>query len=96
MLRLKTTRYDSADYLTSEKDIAAYLDAALNAADPALVGRAIEVIARARGITQISYDCGVERVSLCKALAEEGDRELDTVLKVARSLRAFIRESNKQ
>ena len=48
--KLKTTRYDSADYLHTEKDIAAYLDAALEDGDPALVRHALNVIARARGL----------------------------------------------
>ena len=49
---LKTTRYDSADYLKSEKDIAAYLDAALEDGDPALIRHALNAIARARGMVR--------------------------------------------
>ena len=49
--KLKTTRYDSAEYLKSEKDIAAYLDAALADGDPGVIRHALNVIARARGMT---------------------------------------------
>ena len=89
MPNLRTTRCDSADYLKTENDITAYLDAALNTNDAELLNRAVSVIARARGITQIPNQCGIKRESLCKALAEDGDRKLDTLVKVASSLREF-------
>ena len=84
--RLKTTRYDSAEYLRDEKDIAAYLDVALEDGDPALVRHALNAIARARGMTQIARDSGIARESLYKALSENGNPEFATVLKVVRAL----------
>ena len=44
------TRYDTADYLKTEADIAAYIEAVMgeNGNDPACIARAMEVIARAR------------------------------------------------
>ena len=84
--KLKTTRYDSAEYLRDEKDIAAYLDAALEDGDPALVRHALNVIARARGMTQIARDSGIARESLYKALSESGNPEFATVLKVVRAM----------
>lgn len=84
--KLNTTPYDSAEYLRNEKDIAAYLDAALENGDPALVRHALNVIARARGMTQIARDSGIARESLYKALSESGNPEFTTVLKVVRAL----------
>lgn len=84
--KLKTTPYDSADYLRTEKDIAAYLDAALEDGDPALVRHALNVIARARGMTQIARDSGIARESLYKALSKNGNPEFITVMKVVRAL----------
>ena len=89
--KLKTTRYDSAEYLKSEKDIAAYLDAALEVGDPALIRHALNVIARARGMTQIARDSGVTRESLYRALAENGNPEFTTVLKVVHALGLRLR-----
>jgi len=43
----KFSRYDTADYLQSEEDIAAYL-AAMSEEDPALLEIALDDVARAR------------------------------------------------
>ena len=48
------TRYDTADYLESEEDIAAYLSACAKEDDPALFLAALGDIARARNITQLA------------------------------------------
>ena len=84
--KLKTTRYDSAEYLKTEKDIAAYLDAALEDGDPALIRHALNVVARAQGMTQIARDSGITRESLYRALSENGNPEFTTVLKVVHAL----------
>ncbi len=49
----KFTRYDTAEYLKTKEDMAAYLDACLEEAgdDPAFIAHALGVIARARGMT---------------------------------------------
>ena len=39
IMAVKTTRYDTAEYLDSEEKIAAYVDAVLEDGDPALVTR---------------------------------------------------------
>ena len=49
-MALQTTRWDSAEYLQTEEDIAAYLNAILEENDPALVTHALGVIARAKRI----------------------------------------------
>jgi probable addiction module antidote protein len=43
-------RYDTADYLKTETDIAAYLEAVMeeNGNDPACIARVTEAVARAR------------------------------------------------
>lgn len=84
--KLKTTRYDSADYLKSEKAIAAYLDAALEDGDPKVIRHALNTIARARGMSQIARDSGVTRESLYRAFSEDGNPEFTTILKVVRAL----------
>ncbi|WP_090538721.1 addiction module antidote protein [Halopseudomonas formosensis] len=42
------SRYDTADYLKTEEDIAAYLEAVMEDGDPALIEAALGDIARAR------------------------------------------------
>ena len=89
--RLKTTRYDSAEYLHSKKDVAVYLDAALEDGDPAIIHHALNVVARALGMTQIARDSGIARESLYRALAENGNLKLTTVLKVVHALGLRLR-----
>ena len=86
MAKTKTRPYDAAEYLETEDDMAAYLQAALEEGDPAIVIRALGNIARARGMTQIARQTGLGRESLYKALSPEGNPEFATVLKVVQAL----------
>ena len=81
-------RYDSADYLKTEEDVAAYLEAVMEEGgdDPAYVARALGVVARARNMTALAQEVGMSRVGLNKALSGEGNPTLSTVLKVAKAL----------
>ncbi len=82
-----TTRpWDAADHLETEEDIWAYLDAALELGDPALVVAVLGDIARAKGMTQIARDTGLGRESLYKALSPTGNPEFATILKVVGAL----------
>ena len=47
-MTLETTPWDSAEFLGSTEAIAAYIEAALEDGDPALVTHALGVVARAR------------------------------------------------
>jgi probable addiction module antidote protein len=48
-MALKTTAWDAEDYLTDNESIAAYLDAAIEDADPELLKASLGDIARAQG-----------------------------------------------
>jgi probable addiction module antidote protein len=86
MAKTKTKPYDAAEYLETEDDMAAYLQAAFEDGDPALIVHALGNIARARGMSQIARDTGLGRESLYKALSPEGNPEFATVLKVVQAL----------
>jgi len=86
MAKTKTRPYDAAEYLETPEDMAAYLEAALEDGDPAVVTHALGTIARARGMSQIARDTGLGRESLYKALSPGGNPEFFTVLKVVRAL----------
>lgn len=78
--------YDSADYLKTPQDIAAYLEAAFEDGDPALITHALGVVARAEGMTEVARQAGLTRASLYKALSADGHPEFATVLKVVQAL----------
>jgi probable addiction module antidote protein len=86
MTKTKTRPWDVAEHLETVEDMAAYLEAALEEGDPALIAAAMGDIARAKGITQIARETGLGRESLYKTLSTEGNPEFATVLKVVRAL----------
>jgi len=86
MAKTKTHTWDPAEYLETEEDMAAYLEAALEEDDPALFTAALGDIARAKGMTLIARESGLGRESLYKALSADGNPEFATVMKVVRSL----------
>ncbi|MDP1716904.1 MAG: putative addiction module antidote protein [Burkholderiales bacterium] len=88
MGKIKLRKWDSAEYLNSDEDIALYLDACLEEAgdDPAFIAKALGNIARARGMSQLARETGLGRESLYKALSGEGNPSFATILKVIRAL----------
>jgi probable addiction module antidote protein len=78
------SRYDTADYLKSEADIAAYLEAVFEEAgdDTALITAALGDVARAYGMMQLAQKTGLTREGLYKALAKDGNPSFATVTKV--------------
>ena len=85
-MALKTTPWDPSEYLDSPKSIAAYLEAAFDDGDPALIATALGDIARAIGMTQLASQTGVTREALYKALSPNGDPRLSTLLGVIKAL----------
>lgn len=86
MSGVKTRRWDAAEHLEAEEDMVAYLEAALEEGDAALVAAALGDIARAKGMTQVAREAELGRESLYKALSADGNPTFDTVLKVVRAL----------
>lgn len=88
MGNIKLRKWDSAEHLKTEEDIALYFEACLEEAgeDPAFIIQALGVIARARGMTQLARDTGLSREGLYKALSPGGNPEFATVMKVIKAL----------
>ena len=86
MTKTLTVPWDPAEHLQSDEDMAAYLEAALEEGDAAVVAAALGDIARAKGMTQLARDTGLGRESLYKALSPAGNPEFSTILKVVNAL----------
>jgi len=82
----ETTKWDAADYLDSKEAILAYVEAAFEDGDPAIIAHALGDVARARGMTAVAREAGVTREALYKALSESGDPKLSTFIGVVRAL----------
>ena len=91
MATTRTRPWDAADHLESDEDVVAYLEAAFEDGDPALIAAALGDVARAKGMTQVATDAGLGRESLYKALSPNGNPEFATVLKVVRALGLELR-----
>lgn len=87
-MTIKLTKWDSAEHLKTDADIAAYLDACFEeaGADAAFITHALGVVARAKGMTQLAKQTGLGRESLYKALSGEGNPSFATILKVIHAL----------
>jgi probable addiction module antidote protein len=83
---LELKRWDVVDSLDSEEAIQAYLEAIFEDGDPQLVAAGLGDIARARGMTKVAKAAGVSREGLYKALSNNGNPELATVIKVMKAL----------
>lgn len=88
MASIKLRKWDSAEYLKTDEDMAEYLQACLDEAgdDAAFIAKALGTIARAKGMTQLARETGLGRESLYKALSGEGNPSFATILKVMSAL----------
>ena len=80
------SRFDPADYLKTDADIAAYLEASAGEGDPAAMTVALGTVARARNVSQLARETGMTREGIYKALSADGNPAFATVVKVARAM----------
>ena len=90
MAKAKVTysRYDTADYLRTEEDIALYMKAVMEEGgdDANFIAHALGDVARARNMSQLAREVGMTREGLYKALSSEGNPSFATIMKVAKAL----------
>jgi len=86
MSEIKLKKWDVVEHLQTNEDMALYLEACLEEADPALIAAALGDIARARGMSQMAHDTGLTRENLDRALSGEGNPDFSTVIKVVKTL----------
>ncbi|MBB4099779.1 addiction module antidote protein [Sphingomonas kyeonggiensis] len=83
----ETRAFDAAKYFTTPEAQARLLNEALEEGDARFLASALGTVAKARGgIQQLAADTGLSRQALHKALSENGNPTIDTVLKVIRAL----------
>lgn len=81
-------RFDSADYLETVDDAAAYLEAAIDEAgdDPTFIAQALGAIARSGNVSELARRAGMSREGLYKALSAEGNPSFATIMKITHAL----------
>ena len=85
-MTLKTTPFDAAIYLQDAESQRELLADAMEFGDSGYIAVALGTIARARGMSKVAAESGVNRQALYRALSEDGDPRLTTLLGVAKSL----------
>ncbi len=80
---MSTKLFDIAEYLDSDEDIRQFLEEAASSGDSSDLIHALNIAARARGMSEVARQSGVTRASLYKSLSENGNPRLDTISKIA-------------
>jgi probable addiction module antidote protein len=83
---VKTTVWDMAEHINTREDVTAYLEAALEENDTALLLAVIGDIARSKGMVQIAKELNLARESLYRSLSQDGNPSFNTVAKVLDNL----------
>ncbi len=78
--------YDPAAALENEAAIAVFLADALETGDAPYIAKALGVVARAKGMTELARATGLSREQLYRSFSEQGNPTLKTMLSVMRAL----------
>jgi probable addiction module antidote protein len=84
-MALKTLPFDAADALDTPEAQAELLAEALASGDAKVVTAALGMIARAKGMSQMSRDAGISREALYRATGPDGNPTLSTLMALVRS-----------
>ncbi|HLQ25475.1 MAG TPA: addiction module antidote protein [Acidiferrobacterales bacterium] len=84
---MKSVAFKTSDYLKTQKDIVAYLNAALEDGDTAVLLEALHNVAQARGgVGALAKAAGVSRESLYRTLSRRGNPKIETLMELLRAL----------
>jgi probable addiction module antidote protein len=78
--------FDPAEFLDSSESIFYFLNDALETGDHHYIAQALGVVARAKGITEISEKTGLSREQLYRTLSKKGNPTLKTTLAIFHAL----------
>lgn len=85
------TAFDIAEHLETDADIQDFLREAAATGDAADFIHALNIAARAKGMSEVAKQAGVTRASLYKSLSENGSPRFDTIVKVCHALGVKLR-----
>lgn len=85
-MKVKVSRFDAAEVLTTPERCAYFLTDALETKDPAQIAQALGTLARAKGMREVARKTGLSREGLYKILSENGNPQIATILRVLQVL----------
>lgn len=78
--------YDPAEALDNPESIALFMADAFETGDAAYIAKALGVVARAKGMTNIACETGLSREQLYRSFSVKGNPTLKTILIVMKAL----------
>ncbi|SDZ64571.1 addiction module antidote protein [Pseudomonas sp. NFIX28] len=78
--------YDPAAALRDPQAIALFMADAFETGDAGYIAKALGVVARAKGMTELAHETGLSREQLYRSFSEKGNPTLKTLLAVMRAL----------
>ena len=85
-MTITTKSYNPFDYLETREEVNEYLNNAYMDDDPRLFLVALGYLAKKQGMSKVAKKAGLNRESLYKALAGEGNPRFSTVSRVVKAL----------
>ena len=82
----KLTKFDVAEYLDTDELQTLYLDEVAKENNPTALIKAIDTVARAKGMTKTAKEAGISREGLYKALSPNGNPSFATVCKILNAI----------
>lgn len=79
---VNVSRWDAAEFLETQEDIDAYLQAAFEIGDPKQIAKALGNVAKAQGVMAIANQTGLAREHLYTSFSEHGNPTLQTLTSV--------------
>lgn len=94
-MTVKTIPFDAAEGIETAEDVAYFLEAAFEDSNAGHIANALGIVARSRGMGALAEKTGLSRQALYRALSEDGNPSLDTLVKVmsALGLRLTVKEA---
>lgn len=83
---IATKPFDAAPYFDTPEAQAELLAEAFETEEVGFILNALAVVARAKGMTKVAEEIGITRQGLAKALGEQGNPTLSTLLGIAKAL----------
>lgn len=85
-MKQKIYDYDPAEALDNPESIALFMADALETGDAAYIAKALGVVARAKGMSDIARETGLSREQLYRSFSIKGNPTLKTMLTVMKAL----------
>ncbi|HIJ25977.1 MAG: putative addiction module antidote protein [Gammaproteobacteria bacterium] len=85
-MTIETMTFDIADHLETEEEVQEFIKEVANTGTPSDLIHALNIAARAKGMSEVARQAGVTRASLYKSLSDDGNPRFETVSKIIEAL----------